>query len=394
MPENFAEDAQIVVIGLGAVGSAALYQLAKRGVTCIGIDRFEPPHDLGSSHGETRITRQAVGEGADYVPLVSASHRIWGELEAATGEILHVPCGALVLAPGGAPTSHHGKPDFVGRSLATAQAFNIPHEHLDANEIRRRFPHLTVDDDVRAYYEPGAGYVKPERCIAAQLHLAIQHGATIRRNEKVLAVRQASRGVEVETASGVVRAVHAVVAAGAWVGELLGQPFKHLLTVNRQVLHWFELEPNADLGKQPPVFIWMHGPSDVDYLYGFPPLPGDDRLKVATEQYSVATTADLVERGVDPAESADMYATHVEGRVSGVTSKALKATACLYTVTPDLGFIIDQHPSMDRVTVISACSGHGFKHSAGIGFAVAEKLATGQSSIDLRPFSVSRFKAA
>ena len=118
----------------------------------------------------------------------------------------------------------------------------------------------------------------------------------------------------------------------------------------------------------------MHGATDVDYFYGFPPLPGDRRIKVATEQYETSTTADAVERTVDPAESAEMYRMHVEGRLAGATPRVAQAAACLYTVTPDRGFIIDRHPDQDRVFVVSACSGHGFKHSAGIGDVVAEMM--------------------
>jgi sarcosine oxidase len=135
----------------------------------------------------------------------------------------------------------------------------------------------------------------------------------------------------------------------------------------------------------------MHGATDVDYLYGFPPLPGDHRLKVATEQYETSTTADALDRTVDPAESAKMYQEHVKGRLAGVTPRVAQAAACLYTVTPDRRFIIDRHPEQDRVYVISACSGHGFKHSAGIGNVVAEMMTEGRSSIDLAPFSISRF---
>jgi sarcosine oxidase len=387
-----SEKADFLVVGLGAMGSAALYQLAKRGAKVIGLDRFTPPHTMGSSHGETRITRQAVGEGRDYVPLVIESHRVWRELEAETGEQLLNACGVLVMAPGVGETSHHGKPDFVARSTDAARAFGITHEVLNGKEVAHRFPQfLGLEGNEKAYYEPAGGYVLPERCVHAQLTRAKQLGATIETKLEVLSIAQTGAGVRVGTTAGTYEAAQVVVSAGAWNAHLLGAPFDRLLTVTRQVLHWFELEDTSAYRANAPVFIWMHGATDVDYLYGFPPLPGDRRLKVATEQYSASTTADTVDRAVDPAESAKMYRDHVQGRMAGVTPRVVQAAACLYTVTPDRGFIIDRHPDQDRVFIISACSGHGFKHSAGIGNVVAEKVAEGRSSIDLSPFSVSRF---
>jgi sarcosine oxidase len=388
-----SEQADILVIGLGAMGSAALYQLAKRGAKVVGLDRFAPPHIMGSSHGETRITRQAVGEGRDYVPLVLDTHRIWHELEAEMDGQLLNKCGVVVMAPGVGETSHHGKPDFVARSIEAAQEFGITHEVLNGQEVAYRFPQfLNLRGDEKAYYEPGGGYVFPERCIGAQLTRAGQLGAVIRTGVEVLSIVQVGSVVQVETSSGTFEASRVVVSAGAWNADLLGAPFDRVLTVNRQVLHWYELEDTSAYRANAPAFIWMHGATDVDYLYGFPPLTGDDRrLKVATEQYETCTTADALDRTVDPAESAKMYQEHVKGRLAGVTPRVAQAAACLYTVTPDRRFIIDWHPEQDRVYVISACSGHGFKHSAGIGHVVAEMMTEGRSAIDLAPFSVSRF---
>jgi sarcosine oxidase len=385
------EQADFVVVGLGAMGSAVLYQLAKRGAKAIGIDRFAPPHTMGSSHGETRITRQAVGEGRDYAPLVLNSHRIWRELEAETGEKLLSDCGVLVMAPGAGPTSHHGKPDFVVRSLDVAREFGIKHEVLDGKEVARRFPQfLNLAGDEKAYYEPGGGFVFPERCIAAQLNRATELGAQIRTGLEVRSIDQ--RGVvRIETSDGTIEAGQVVVSVGGWTAPLLGAPFDRLLTVNRQVLHWYALDDLTAYGPGAPAFIWMHGATDVDYFYGFPPLPGDPRIKIATEQYETRTTADSVNRKVEPAESERMYRKHVAGRLAGATPRVAHAAACLYTITPDRGFIIDRHPEQDRVFVISACSGHGFKHSAGIGKVVAEHLTEGRSQVDLRPFSIARF---
>lgn len=328
------DQADFVVVGLGAMGSAILYQLAKRGVHAIGIDRFVPPHRVGSSHGETRITRQAVGEGGVYAPLVLNSHRIWRELEADTGEKLLNDCGVLVIGPGAGPTSHYGKPDFVARSVEVSRDFGIEHEMLDGTEVARRFPQfLGLAGNEKAYYEPGGGYVFPERCISAQLSRASQLGAQIRTDVEVLSVDQHGM-VRVETSSGTIEAQQAVVTAGGWTAPLLRAPFDRLLTVNRQVLHWYELDDAAAYGPDAPAFIWMHGATDVDYLYGFAPLPGDRRIKVATEQYETRTTADTINREVDPAESAEMYRRPVQGRLAGATPRVAQAAACLYTVTP------------------------------------------------------------
>jgi len=383
---------EIAVVGLGAMGSAALYQLGLRGAKAVGLDRFAPPHSSGSSHGESRITRQAVGEGRDYVPFVLASHRIWRSLEAETGETLLTACGALVMGPGSGVSSHHGKPDFVGRSIDAARAFAIPHEVLDGREVARRFPQFRhLGGDEKAYYEPGGGYVRPERCIAAQLHRAGALGAEIRTGTTVRSIRQEPGGVRIETDRGLVQADQVVVAAGAWTAPLLGAPFTDLLTVNRQLLHWYALDDASAYGPDAPVFIWMHGSGDTDYLYGFPPLPGEAEVKVATEQYATSTQAEALDRVVSPAESAAMHRHHVAGRLAGASARVTRAAACLYTVTPDRGFIIDRHPRMDRVLVVSACSGHGFKHSAGIGEVVAEEMLQGGGRIALAPYALARF---
>src|ERR1700744_2051521 len=240
-----SEQADFVVVGLGAMGSAVLYQLAKRGVDVIGIDRFAPPHRMGSSHGETRITRQAVGEGGDYAPLVLNSHRIWRELEAETGEKLLNVCGVLVMGPGSGQTSHHGKPDFVLRSIDVAKEFGIAHEVIDGAEVARRFPQfLGLSGNEKAYFEPGGGYVFPERCIAAQLKRATQLGARVRTGVEVLSITDIGK-VRLETSGGAIEAKQAVIAAGSWTAPLLGAPFDRLLTVSRQVLHWYELEDPA-----------------------------------------------------------------------------------------------------------------------------------------------------
>lgn len=385
--------ADVAVVGLGAVGAAVLYQLARRGVRVVGIDRYVVPHALGSSHGETRITRRAVGEGADYVPFVSLSHRIWRELEAETGQELLRQSGNLILSGGTGAALHHGKPDFVRRSAGIAEAAGIAHEVLDGRAIRARFPHMIgVRDADTGYYEPGGGYVHPERCLVTQLSLAARYGARVVPPDEVRSIDRDGGGLAVSAASGlVIRVGEVVVAAGPWAGSLLGGLFATRLQVYRQVLHWFALDEEAVIGPDAPTFIWMHGDREEDYFYGFPPLPGHHSIKVATEQYDRPVAVERMARAVAPRESEAMYREHVAGRIANVGPCAVKSAACPYTVTPDRGFVIDRHPDEPRIFVVSACSGHGFKHSAGIGAAVAETIADGRSDVDLEPFSVRRF---
>src|SRR5271166_5403837 len=166
---GMAITADMAVIGLGAVGSAALYQTAKLGVKVIGIDRFEPPHDQGSSHGETRITRQAIGEGREFVPLVLRSNEIWDELEAATGRSLLTRNGGLILASGGITGNHHGSISFLQDTIDAANSFGIPHQQLSTAEIQERFPQFQLPADEQGYFEPGAGFLRPEACIETQI---------------------------------------------------------------------------------------------------------------------------------------------------------------------------------------------------------------------------------
>jgi sarcosine oxidase len=374
------------------MGSAALYQLARRGVRAAGIDRFVPPHDRGSSHGESRITRQAIGEGEEYVPFALRSHEIWRELEAETGRSLLSPVGGLILGRD-STQAIHGHADFVGRTIRAAQRFGIEHEVLTPDEARRRFPQFQLAGDETCYYEPGAGYLRPELCIDTQLNLARALGATVRTGETVMAVRGETDSVTVVTNVATYRCSHAILTAGAGVTDIpvVRNAFERLLRVYPQTLYWFA--PDDDAVFAPgrfPIFIWRHGAGEDDHFYGFPVI--GDGVKVATEQFS-GTIGPWDER---PATTGDdiarMYDTQVRGRLAGVGRRCLRAVSCLYTVTPDFGFLIDRHPDSERVIVASPCSGHGFKHSAAIGEALSELVVDGRSRLDLRPYSLARFR--
>lgn len=390
------ETADVVVIGLGAVGSAALHRLALAGVRAVGIDRFHPPHDRGSSHGESRITRLAVGEGTDYAPLVRRAHAIWRELEAETGERLMLTTGGLVMGGRGGQATHHGKADFIGRTIAVAAANGVAHEVLEAREIGARYPQFRLRGDEWGVYEPSAGVVFPERCIAAQLGLAARLGARLHVGEQVLGLARCGDGVAVRTDRREVQAGRAILAAGPWVGGLAGGALARLARVYRQTLHWFALAaPPAYAPGRFPVFIWMQGGGNEDYIYGFPALDGAGSLKLATERYRATVAPDAVERQVSAAESAGFHARHVAGWLDGVRPEATRAAACLYTVTPDSGFIVDTLPGLPAVLVASACSGHGFKHSPALGELLAGRALAASAAADPASrgaFALSRFE--
>lgn len=384
--------ADVVVVGLGAMGSASLYQLARRGARVLGIDRWAPPHDHGSSHGESRITRQAVGEGDEYVPFVVRAHEIWRELEAESGESLLAPVGGLLLGRERESAWHHEQPDFVGRTIAVARRHGIAHEVLTPAEVEARFPQFRLVGDEVGYWEPGAGFLRPERCIAVQLDRARALGASVRTGETVVRVRPSGQGVRIETDRASYAAARAVLTAGAWMPGLLGSAFAKLLAVHRQVLYWFVPRDAAAFAPgRFPIFIWIHGASEGDHFYGFPVVA--DGVKLAAEQFVETTDPGEVVRSVAPAEIAGMHARHVQGRLPGVSDRCLRAVTCLYTTAPDGRFLIDHLPDSDRIIVASPCSGHGFKHSAAIGEAIAERVTGATSRFDLTPFALGRFPA-
>jgi sarcosine oxidase len=385
-------DTHTLVIGLGAMGSAAIYQLAKRRRPVLGIDQFRPPHSLGSTHGETRITRQAIGEGEHYSPFAIRSHELWREIERETGRELLAPTGLLVISsPGGAAAMHVA--GFLETTVAAARRYGIPHELLSAADIRRRFPAFNVDAEEVGYFEPGAGYVRPEACVAAQLELAERHGAELHYGEKVLQVGQQGTRATVRTDRATYTADQVILSAGPWLPELLGDGHAWPFSVTRQVLYWFAPKDSIEpfLPERFPVFIWEPRRA-AEAFYGFPAIDGPaGGVKVASGEYGQATTPETVERPVDERSMDTMYEALIAPSLPGLSRRCLKALTCLYTVTPDAGFVIDRHPGYDRVLIVSPCSGHGFKHSAAIGEAVAEVVTEGRSRLDLRPFRLGRF---
>jgi sarcosine oxidase len=370
----------VVVVGLGAMGSATAYQLAKSGVRVLGLDRYRPPHTLGSTHGDTRITRLAVGEGLAYVPLVQRSHEIWREIEGRTGAEILSPCGGLVLAPPAATFAMHGSESFLEHTVAAADAYGLQHDRLSSADVAARFPQFALTGDEQGCYEPTAGFVRPEAAVAAQLRLAGELGAALQGGERVLGLDDHGTHVTVRTTSRTVEAATVVVTAGPWVPELVPE-LAPMVRILRQVLFWFDLRDPASypLMRDSPVYIWSPGTDPDEMIYGFPMVDGPDGgAKVAREQYAVETTPDEVDRAVSPDEIDEMYEGHVRDRLPDLSGRCVKAAVCLYTETPDSRFVIDRLPAMPNVIVASPCSGHGFKHSAAIGERLAEMVLDGR----------------
>ncbi len=353
----------LAVIGLGAVGGAALLSAARNGARAIGVDRFAPPHIMGSTHGETRVVRAAIGEGTIYSPFALRNFALTDQLAAETGVTLHDRCGLLLLG-GGLPHSSHAPAGFVETTLEAARLHGIPHEILSGDEVRKRFPAYASFDGPSAYHEPGGGMGFPERVVAAQIDRARQLGAEVHLNAPVLGIAPDGSAVEVRTAAGRVRAARVILAAGAWTADFLPPGLANRLTVTRQSLHWFEApaDPSAFEPERMPVFIWND-------LYGFPIATPGGGVKLATENMTALFKPDDARRPVDAEDLATILPRvrrafpQLGGHIRGAT--------CLYTATPDSHFWIAAHPDIAGLCVVSSCSGHGFKHAAAVGEAIA-----------------------
>lgn len=381
-----SETADVIVAGLGAMGSAACWQLATRGLSVIGLDRHHPPHPYGSTHGESRITRLAIGEGPDYVPLVRRSHELWPEIEARTGARLLTITGGLILGPPGNR--------FLEQTRASARRYGIGHENLSPDEVADRFPMFAADGPTEAYYEPTAGYVRPEEAVRAQLGLGRELGARLRFGETVTGWRSVRGGVEVDTDRGTYGTSRLVLSVGAWLPGLFVQG-ADLFAVHRQIQYWFEIRRGYERLRDMPVFVWDFEPATDEWthfvgFYGFPALDGPaGGLKVGTETYERRTAPNDRQHPATPAEIEHMYGRYLGRHLPWLGPTALRTASCLYTNTRGSRFLIDHHPDDDRVLIVSPCSGHGFKHSPAIGEAVADWLSGGPPAVDLRPFSLA-----
>jgi sarcosine oxidase len=377
-----------IVVGLGAMGSATVYQLAKRGQKVLGIDRYNPPHSVGSSHGESRIIRQAIAESPEYTPLVLRSYELWREIEQEANVDLLTITGILIMVS----NNEKGKNKFLSNTIAAANKYDIPHDVLSAEQIDQRFPWFNLKGDEQGYFEAGAGFLRPEKCIAAQLSLAKKLGVELHEHEQFISFTEQNDGVIVKTNKGEYQADQLILTPGAWISEFLPKKYQENFKVYRQNLFWFEVkgDPAHFQPGKFPVFNWEFNNALEDYLYGFPLLDGDTAMKVATEDYEVTVDPNDTVREVSKDEIEKMHEVYIRPNLPFLSRKCVKAKTCLYTVTPDMQFIIDHHPASDNVIFASPCSGHGFKHSAAIGELLTDMATGKQTRIDISNFAMKR----
>lgn len=370
------------IVGLGAVGSAALYHASRRNLSVVGFDIFAPPHTAGSSHGGSRIIRRAYFEGPAYVPLLTRAYTLWRDLEQQSDRPLMHLNGCLTIGRAGSP--------LIEGARQTAEAFAIPFEHLDADAVRRRFPTFHVQEDHIALWEPEAGWLDPEACIHVHLELATGAGAEIRFHEPVRRWIVAGEGIRIETDAGTFDVARLIVCAGGWIARLLKE--LHIpLHLERQVNAWFRPSAADDrfAPDRCPVFVWEYAPDDV--LYGFPDT--GDGVKAGLHHGGERVDhPDEIDRDVHPSDL-DALRREVRRLLPEATGHVEQAVTCFYTNTPDEHYLIDRHPGLDRVVFASACSGHGFKASSAVGEALV-RMATGDEvAVDVSAFTLRRFSA-
>ncbi|MUT67198.1 N-methyl-L-tryptophan oxidase [Paenibacillus sp. NEAU-GSW1] len=371
----------VIVIGAGSMGMSAGYYLAKRGAKTLLIDAFDPPHNNGSHNGDTRLIRHAYPGGAIYTELALRSHELWNELEAESGEKLLVASGVLNLAA----------PDIISfaEKLGSAAAFGVETEYLKADEIRKRWPGVQLPEFYEGLYEPNAGYLLSERCVAAYRNQAIAAGAELLINTRTTKLEKDGEGVAVYTDKGdVYRAGKVIVSAGAWFKTV--EPFLTLpIQPIRKTVGWFQAEESLFDESVFPGFTLST--SNGGY-YGFPS-SGGSGLKIGRHDTGVLWQPgeEFQPFGSYTEDEADIRQA-LESFMPKAAGKLLRGAVCKYEFSPDEDFIIDFHPELSNVVIAGGFSGHGFKFASSVGELLADLALKGSTTRDIGIFSLSRFR--
>jgi sarcosine oxidase len=373
-------DFDIIIIGAGAFGSSTAYYLSKSGKKVLVLDRFNPPHDKGSSHGQTRVIREAYFENPIYVPLLQRSYQLWENLEMASGKELLIKTGGLML---GKRDSH-----VVTGTLESAHINNLSCELLNDEEITNQFPAFNPTKGTYGVYEKNAGILFPERCIDTYLSLAQNEKTTYKFEEVVTKVEHNEDKIKVVTNKAIYTSNKIIISTGAWINELIAD-LDIPLQVSRQVLFWFTLhteKPESFSIPNFPIYIW--NTDNNEHFYGFPDI--GNGFKIALHDKGENADPNTLNREVTNLEINNMNS--LIKLYFNTESTYINSSVCMYTNTPDDDFIIDYHPSNKNIIIASPCSGHGFKFSSVIGEILSDMATEKQIEFDLYPFRLSRFK--
>ena len=369
----------VIVAGLGAMGSATAFHLAgRKGLKVLALDRHHPPHTLGSTHGGTRIIRETSFEHPRYVPLVRRAYECWRRMETATGQSLLQITGGVFVG------DRHGV--FVAKSKESADIHGVRYEILQPAEIRRRFPAFRPDEGSVGFYEPGAGILGPETCVRACLDFAKARGVDVRFDEPVVRWEASGNGVTVTTPRGRYSAGTLLLSAGPWMLDTLtrvGVP----VAAERIVMHWFAPKGSKSAFdvKRCPLALWEFGPNAA--FASFPIEDGE--IKTTIHHGGDPTTPDTVRRDVGADEIAAMRKM-LQRFLPDANGVHRRSAVCLYTNVQGGDFLIDTHPEHRHVILASPCSGFGFKFASAIGELLADLLVTGKTEWDLKPFGIDR----
>lgn len=370
----------VIVVGLGGMGSATAYHLAKDGRRVLGLDMHPRGHTFGSSHGHHRIIREAYFEGPGYVPIVQHAYELWRELEEESGRanLLTITGGLMI----GLPES-----DVVSGALRSAEAYDLPHERYTASELAEQYPGFQFPEDYVAVYEGNAGFVQPEDSVAAHLDLAASHGAELKFSEEVTGWSADGEGVRVETPDGSYTADALVVTTGPWASELLAD-LNIPLTVRRVVnAHFESARPDLFSADHSPIYIFQ---VPEGWYYGFPYIPGLG-VKIGRHDIGETVTARTIRRDIDD-EEIDLLRHVLDSYLPGASGPILSALTCMYTMTPDEDFVIDRHPEHPNVVLGCGFSGHGYKFAAAIGQILADLATDTAPAFDIDFLSLGRFR--
>ncbi|WP_248897743.1 N-methyl-L-tryptophan oxidase [Haloplanus halobius] len=370
----------VVVLGVGGMGSAATYHLARRGCDVVGLERYDIPHAQGSSHGVSRIIRLPQYEDPAYVPLVRRAFALWNRLDATHPRQLLHAVGSVDVGPDDDESVYAG-------SKRACEAHDIDHDELSGAVLNERFPGYDLPPEHRAVYQADGGFLHCEQCIVAHVQAAHDHGATVRARETVESWDADETGVTVRTDRGEYVADRLVVTAGAWTGQLLPS-LSGLLQPERQVLGWFQpTEPERFAPENFPVFV-----ADVPegHFYGFPTyeIPG---FKVGKYRHREETGSPSELAREPDHEDERILRSFTERYFPSAAGPTMRLSTCMFTNTPDSDFLVDIHPDHENVVVGAGFSGHGFKFASAIGEALADLALDGETTAPVEPFRIDRF---